>query len=609
MRLDPAPPIDVFISYSRTDERWATWIAWQLETAGYHTRVQAWDFVPGGNFIDFMDRGVQDSAVVVALLSRNYSKSRYGRMEWQAALRTDPAKLVTIRIEDCPLEGLLATITYLDLVEIADPDATREQLLRHLSYALAGRAKPTGEPVFPAHPATLIEAPQRDEDETLAHQPQLAQPHESPPIRRRPQAPPPYPRAVPDRQAPREAVTLLHVPGPRFGRGTTSPLTARDLQAKIWANVTQLTDAGAPSPELILVTGDLMESGRPREGDEALAFLTGLQALLGLEPTRLIIVPGDHDVSRAACQGYFLLCESRDSQPQQPYFPKLECYAQLFNDLYQGLEGPLFDTAQPWTMFAVPELRVAIAGLNSTMSITHQPEDDYGWIGDEQAAWFARQLRSFEESGWLRIGVIGHNPDPGGESASSGPAVLRDPGTLDRLLGHRLNMLVCGPGPGGTSIDFLGSGLPVVPATGPGQEEIIQVTADGVRRFSAHRDGNQPALFRHAWRATGGTFPPTPAEELGADNGAPAPERLEPAPTHDPQRLLLDRIEEVCETRHDRVRIRRVETDPPHLLITRQEEGFTPQWRVGAHVGELNREVVESFLRHEPGPGSELVYE
>jgi 3',5'-cyclic AMP phosphodiesterase CpdA len=552
MRLDDSnPPIDFFISYSPADERWATWIAWQLETAGHRTLLQAWSFVPGTDFIDFMDRGVRDSAVVVAVLSRNYLKSHYGRMEWQAALRTDRTKLITIRIEDCPLEGLLATITYLDLVEVTDPDVARERLLTQLRYALAGRAKPAREPVFPAHPATLIEAPHRDGDGTLRHQPGASHAPEpahspEPPRIRRPQTPPSYPPASPTLQARREAIALLHVPGPRFGRGMAEHLDARDLQSRIWAHVTQLTDAGAPAPDLILVTGDLMESGRPGEWNDALTFLTGLRVLLGLEPDRLIIVPGGHDVSRVACHSYFLLCESRDIQPQQPYFPKLEHYAQLFDELYQGLEGPLFDTAQPWTLFAVPELRVAIAGLNSTMAITHRPEDDYGWIGEEQAAWFATQLRTFEDLGWLRVGIIRHDPELGG-SAGSDPTLLRDAATLDRLLGSRLNVLLNGPGPGGTSIGFLSSGLTVVPATGPGQEEIIQVTAEGWRRFSVYGDGKKPALFRHEWHAIGGTFPTTTAEKLEAGNGAPALERrLAPAPTADPQSLLLDRIEEVC---------------------------------------------------------------
>lgn len=85
MTVGSGERITIFISYSPADERWATWIAWQLEDAGYRTMLQAWDFVPGTNFIDFMDRGVREADLVVAVLSRNYLRSRYGRLEWQAA--------------------------------------------------------------------------------------------------------------------------------------------------------------------------------------------------------------------------------------------------------------------------------------------------------------------------------------------------------------------------------------------------------------------------------------------------------------------------------------------------------------------------------------------
>jgi WD40 repeat protein len=614
------PPIDFFISYSPADERWASWAAWQLEAAGYRTLIQAWDFVPGTNFIDFMDRGVREATVVVAVLSRNYLESRYGSMEWQAALRTDRAKLITVRIEDCPLKGLLSTITWVDLVGITDAGMASDALLSHLRHALAGRAKPAEAPQFPLPPPSGTEVLQPDEAETSRPEPDArdtAGPTQSRELRRNrrtPVTPPSYPPASSAQQIRREAIALLHLPGPRFGRGLAQPLNARELQARIWANVTHLTDNGAPHPDLILVTGDLMESGRPRERDEALEFLTGLRVLLGLEPDRLLVVPGGHDVSKIACQAYFLHCESMDEEPQQPYFPKLELYAQLFDELYHGLDGPLFDIAQPWTLFAVPELRVAVAGLNSTIAATHRPEDDYGWIGDAQAAWFAKQLRPFEDSGWLRVGLLRHDPYPGRGSVGADPALLRDAGTLDRLLGPRLNMLLHGPGPGGAIIGSLASGLPVVPATGPGQEEIIQVTPDGLRRFSAYNGTAEdtPALVTCNWHAVDGIFRPVTAEELTSGSGdepGPALESVEPAPTADPQSLLLDRIEEVCETRYERIRIRRVETEPPHLLITRQEEDFNPQWRVGAHVGELNRDVVEGFLHYQPGPGSELVYQ
>src|SRR4051795_12622095 len=106
--------VDFFISYSPSDIHWAEWIAWQLEAAGYRTMLQAWDFVPGTNFIDSMDRGLREASLVIALLSRGYLASRYGRMEWMAALNRNPddpsSHLVTVRIEECELDPLLSPI-------------------------------------------------------------------------------------------------------------------------------------------------------------------------------------------------------------------------------------------------------------------------------------------------------------------------------------------------------------------------------------------------------------------------------------------------------------------------------------------------------------------
>lgn len=125
--------MQLFVSCSPADERWAAWIARQLEAASYPTMLQAWDFVPGTNFIGFMDRGASQAAAVVAVPSQHYLTSWYGRMEWQAALRAEPGKpadrLIPVRVEECQPEGLLATITYVDLVGVADERQARELLL------------------------------------------------------------------------------------------------------------------------------------------------------------------------------------------------------------------------------------------------------------------------------------------------------------------------------------------------------------------------------------------------------------------------------------------------------------------------------------------------
>ncbi|MFC9895887.1 TIR domain-containing protein [Nocardia sp. NPDC127579] len=597
-----AQPRDFFISYSPADERWATWLAWQLESAGYRTLIQAWDFVPGTNFIDFMDRGVRESAVVLAVLSENYLNSKGGTQEWQATYRTEPGKLLPIRIAECELSGLLATITYVDMVGVASADVARRTLLERVGHLLAGRAKPGLAPAFPLD--APVESLLEDESGTV----------ERPWHRRTPVAAPEFPGSATVPADRHEGVSVLHVAGPRFGRGLLGrddPATAGDLQAHIWANVTQLVDQGVPKPDLLVVTGDLTEAARPSQVDEALRFLTGLRVLLGLEPSRVIVVPGNHDVSKAACQAYFFDQEANERKPQPPYFPKLKQFSRLFTELYQGLDHLVFDIGQPWTLFPIPELRVVVAGMNSTMAMTHRVGDDYGEIGTSQAAWFAQQLREFERLGWLRLGVLRHDPLPGPAAAPEDPTVLRDAEALSRLLAGRLNLLLHGPGPGGRHLDRLGGVLPVLPAAAPGRDEIVHITMDGLARYSAaeSKPGEPWSTLTQTWVHAAAALPPaTPLELPGAEELALEPPADTDAEIVNPHTRLLDRVAEVCETRFPGARIRRVQADPPHLLVIHKEGEVVGVRRVGVHVGDMTREAVEEFLAQDPEYGSDLVY-
>ncbi|WP_024936760.1 TIR domain-containing protein, partial [Actinomadura welshii] len=623
-------PTDFFISYSPADERWASWIAWQLEAAGHRTMMQAWDFVPGTNFIDFMDRGLSEAKAVVAVLSRNYLRSRYGRLEWMAALRADPddpaRKLVTVRIEDCPIDGLLSTITYVDLVGVDDPDEARGLLMRRIREALAGHARPLDGPGFPggrsAPPGRAEPLPGRLEPSEGAQEPSgpgRQDPSGERPARRAPVAAPAFPAADAGDE-PRERLSVLHVSGPRFGRTLAEPgepTTAAELQDRIWSDVTRLADAGVPRPDLLVVTGNITHSGSRKEFAEALSFLTSLRALLGLEAQRVVVVPGTHDVTRAACQAYFSSCEADDIEPQPPYWPKWRHYANLFKEFYQGIDALIFDSAQPWTLFPVPDLKVVVAGLNSTLPQTHREEDRYGRVGQAQAAWFNERLRHFEDEGWLRLGAIEHTPIPGE------PGALRDPETVESLLGGHVDLFFQGTESEFGAIPLLGGGVPAVPALGPGRHQTIVLHRDGLERWipeAAARRG--PERLERAWPNVDGTFPPSrtevppapPAPELGpgAEDGA------DPVP--DPTARLLDRLTEACETRFERATIRRVvppagpdgRQDPPHLLLTHLEDGFVRQYRIGAHVGQVTEEDVDAFVRHVHADGtdhgSELVY-
>ncbi|MFD8393686.1 TIR domain-containing protein [Streptomyces sp. NPDC059680] len=596
---DSTGPLDFFISYSPADERWASWIAWTLEEAGYRTVLQAWDFVPGTNFVDFMDRGVSESAAVIAVLSRNYERSRYGRMEWQAALRADPdapeRRLLTVRVEDIPVEGLLATITYVDLVPVADPAAARELLLARVRQALDGRARPSLPPGYPggANGRPVPAVPAAPSPGRLLGGPGWAG-------RRRPAAPPSYPR-VSGAERERDAVTVLQLAGPAFGRGQEPA----ELQAAIWGDLVELADSGAPSPDLLVVTGDLTASGSRREFEQALAFLAGLRALLGLEPHRVALVPGGQDVNQAACHAYFSTCEADEMPPRPPYWPKWRHFVRLFQELYQGLDV-VFDSDQPWTLFPVPELHTVVAGLNSSMAYSHRREDQYGLIGREQAAWFAQALRPHETEEWLRIGVVRHSPGaarvaaPGvrraGTAALDGAGPLRDTDVLSRLTAPRLHLLLHGPADPGAALPALATASGEVPVIGggrPGAHQLVRVGREGLAVWEGPGEPRRRAV---QWRRADRAFGPqaTPADDRDR-TPAPAPEP-EPRAVQTPAEILLARVAEVCRTRHEGAQIRPVDGPVPQLLVTWSQSGFVRQQRVAVHIGTPTAQDVDRFV-------------
>jgi tetratricopeptide (TPR) repeat protein len=153
-------PKDFFISYTHADQRWAEWIAWHLEEAGYHTMIQAWDFLAGGNFVLDMDVAARKATRTIAVLSPDYFDSTFTRAEWAAAFRRDPTGeqglLLPVRVRSCDVEGLLGQIVYIDLVD-QDEAKARATLLQNVKHE---RRKPSSPPVFPS---STLHAPQSSE--------------------------------------------------------------------------------------------------------------------------------------------------------------------------------------------------------------------------------------------------------------------------------------------------------------------------------------------------------------------------------------------------------------------------------------------------------------
>jgi diguanylate cyclase (GGDEF)-like protein len=144
---------DFFLSYSKVDKKWAEWIAWQLEDAGYTTVLQAWDFSPGSNFVLKMQEAAATTQRTIVVLSENYLRSLPAASEWAAAFARDPggnlAAVLPVRVQPCSPEGLLRQLVYVDLVGIAEESA-RAYLLAGVQH---GRMKPRSAPLFPGGPS------------------------------------------------------------------------------------------------------------------------------------------------------------------------------------------------------------------------------------------------------------------------------------------------------------------------------------------------------------------------------------------------------------------------------------------------------------------------
>lgn len=119
---------DFFISYTKKNEDWATWIAETLERNGYTTVIQAWDFQAGGTFISDMHEALKKCVKIIPVLSSEYLNKPYCLAEWQNVFVDDPTGekrlIIPIRIEDVKPEGLLKTRTYIDLFGLNESDAT-----------------------------------------------------------------------------------------------------------------------------------------------------------------------------------------------------------------------------------------------------------------------------------------------------------------------------------------------------------------------------------------------------------------------------------------------------------------------------------------------------
>jgi WD40 repeat protein/3',5'-cyclic AMP phosphodiesterase CpdA len=192
--------------------------------------------------------------------------------------------------------------------------------------------------------------------------------------------------------------------------------------------------------DLVIVSGDLVEQALDSEFEQLSGELKWLAERLKIPLRRVVVVPGNHDVSWLHARHYFEYCEINGVRPALPYPKKWEPYASFFKSFYRGEpDAPSFTGDQPWSWYEFPDLDLAVAGLNSTMAESHRETDHYGQCGEEQYRWFADQLEQSECS--TRLAVLHHNPI---RLATGNNDNLRDADVLDRFLGKKVDVFLHG---------------------------------------------------------------------------------------------------------------------------------------------------------------------
>jgi WD40 repeat protein/3',5'-cyclic AMP phosphodiesterase CpdA len=445
-----------------------------------------------------------------------------------------------------------------------------------------------------------------------------------------------------------QSITILHLsdlqfgPAHRFGQLALPPPDDQfdTLFTRLTDDLGHLRASHHLAPQLVVVTGDIAERGKAKEFDDALRFLDNLGEFLGLQRHRIIVIPGNHDINRMMCESYFNRCAADDEKPVPPYWPKWEQYSAFFQKLYAGKADFTFAPDQPRTLFPIPELKVVVAGLNSTMAESHITH--HGHVGEAQLRWFAERLDSFRAQGWLRIGAVHHNVQ---RKCTDDDENLHDAKDLERILGPSLNLVLHGHthenGLGWlnprTPIISTGSAAVIVaarPEEVPNQYQVLQLSAYGVNRWTRRFDPPKKQWIADTSSSESGdewitehdvsfakvdaTFP-KPRSSAAERDLERNDRRPESEIRRSPEEIFLDLVRETCQHRYPGAAVTpvaRPTDDLFYLRVLSSANGIQQHFPVAAfnrapEPAQLDRfinEIVAQFRAHDPGLRAEVVY-
>jgi tetratricopeptide (TPR) repeat protein len=101
---------DIFVSYTSSDRKWTEWIANELKTLGHAPHVHDWEIKGSGDIYGWMEQHHDAADHVLCVISDDYLKAPYSKLErhaalWQAAEKR-PGFVLLVAVKSCTLPTL-----------------------------------------------------------------------------------------------------------------------------------------------------------------------------------------------------------------------------------------------------------------------------------------------------------------------------------------------------------------------------------------------------------------------------------------------------------------------------------------------------------------------
>jgi small GTP-binding protein len=182
--------------------------------------------------------------------------------------------------------------------------------------------------------------------------------------------------------------------------------------------------------DYLILSGDIADTAQPVEYDLAFRFVHDLVNTLGLNPERVVVVPGNHDVNWDVSEDAYKFVNRRRLPPGGPTGRFIDLgaqgilvcdearYKERFSAFNQHFYRKVCNThysleyEEQFSVLRDADRRVLIVGLNSCWELDHNSPEKAG-LHEGALAKVLTQLNSGDHSAWLKIAVWHHPVGPG----------------------------------------------------------------------------------------------------------------------------------------------------------------------------------------------------